>query len=46
MLGTMGCDQAQGDFFSRALPADDFTRFPTETGVRPTGSERTAIGPR
>ena len=46
MLATMGCDQAQGFFFSRALPAEDFTRFPTETGVRPTGSERTAMSHR
>ena len=43
MLGAMGCDQAHGFFFSRALPAEDFKRFPTETGVRTTGSKRTGM---
>ena len=46
MLGTMGCDQAQGFFFSRGLPAEDFRRFPTQTGIRPTGSRHTGISHR
>ena len=40
VLGTMGCNQAQGFLFSRALPTEEFTRFPTETGLCPTGSEQ------
>ena len=46
LLGMMGCDQAQGFFFSQALPAEEFKRFPTETGVRTTGGERTPTGAR
>ena len=41
VLGTMGCDQAQGFFFSRGIPAEEFTRFPTQSGIRPTESRQT-----
>ena len=37
MLGAMGCDQAQGFFFSRGLPAEEFERFLAETRVHATG---------
>ncbi len=38
VLGAMRCDQAQGFFFSRGLPTDEFERFPSETGLQTSGS--------
>jgi hypothetical protein len=39
----MGWNQAQRFFFSRGFQAEDFKRFPTETGVRTTGSKRAGM---